>query len=447
MVAEVLRTIRREQMLEPGEPLWVAVSGGVDSMVLLHVLRELGHPCRVAHVDHGLRGAESDADRTFVEEQAQLLGLPFRSVRVDPKAGAEGISVQMAARELRYAWFKELLREEPACIALGHHRDDVVETLLLNLLRGIGAHGWAGIPPVTQLKEGRICRPLLSVDRERIITYATANNIPFREDASNTDPHYLRNRVRTELLPLMENMRPGARRTLARGTQLLDELAIAAELQLAREAEGLTMDTKGMLQIPFERLAESAAPRLLLMRLFHGLDPHPDLIGQLLEAVRERSTGAHFRIGDRQVSVERDRLVVDSPQDGFPTFTISASQAGNGHSGHFSWGIRDVSEVDLAQGMNTAWLDLDQLEFPMRMRPWQVGDRMRPVGLSGSKLVSDILIDAGASRSAKAGSYVLVSGSSIVWLVGHRIAEGYSPGRGTKKVFCMSLQPDQDHHL
>mgnify|MGYP003379921224 CR=1 FL=1 len=115
-----------------------------------------------------LRGAESDADRAFVEEQAKCLGLPLRSVRVDPMAAAEGISVQMAARELRYAWFKELLREGPANMALGHHRDDSAETLVLNLMRGIGAHGWAGIPAVTELEEGRICRPLLGVGREPV---------------------------------------------------------------------------------------------------------------------------------------------------------------------------------------------------------------------------------------------------------------------------------------
>ncbi len=446
MIAEVLRTIRRERMLESGEPVWVAVSGGVDSMVLLYVLRELGHPCQVAHVDHGLRGAESEADRHFVEEQAKLLGLPFRSVRVNPKAAAEGISIQMAARELRYSRFKELLREGPANIALGHHRDDVVETLMLNLLRGIGAHGWSGIPPVTKLEEGRICRPMLAVDRERISAYASANNIPFREDASNTDPHYLRNRVRADLLPLMEAMRPGARRTLARGTHLLDELAKAAEQQLAREAQELTAHADGVLHIPFEKLTESVAPRLLLMRLLKGLDPHPDLIDQLLEAVHERATGARFHAGDRHISVERKRLVVDGPRDGFPTFAVSASQAESGSSDFFSWKIRDVSGVDLGQGMNTAWLDLDLLEFPLQLRPWQTGDRMRPVGLGGSKLISDILIDAGIPRNTKAATYVLESGGTIVWLVGHRIAEGYSPGNNTKNVFSMSFRQEQDHH-
>lgn len=439
MLADVRRLIQREHMLDPGEPLWVAVSGGVDSMVLLHVLHELGHPCRVVHVDHGLRGAESDADRALVEEQAKKLGLPFRSVRVDPKAAAQGISIQMAARELRYAWFKELLREGPARMALGHHRDDVAETLMLNLMRGIGAHGWSGIPAVTDLDEGWICRPLLSVHREQIKEYAIANSIAFREDASNADPKYLRNRVRTELLPLMASMRPGARRTLARGAELMKELAAAADQQLARETEGLVADDAEVLRIPIEHLEGSAAPRLFLMRVLSGTDLHPDLIEQLLEAVDGRSTGARFYAGELRISVERTQVVVDREHDGFPTFGISRSDMSEGSAGPFRWRTCDPAEVAFSEGMNTAWLDLDRLEFPLTLRPWCVGDRMRPAGLGGSKLLSDILIDAGTSRNDKAGAYVLISGSAVVWLAGQRVAEGFPPGPSTKKVLRVTF--------
>lgn len=439
MLAEVRRLIRRERMLKPGEPLWVAVSGGVDSMVLLHVLHELGHPCHVTHVDHGLRGAESDADRVFVELQAQQRGLPFRSVRVDPKAIAEGISLQMAARELRYAWFKDLLREGPDRLALGHHRDDVAETLLLNLMRGIGAHGWAGIQAVTELEEGRICRPLLGLDRERILNYAFANKILFREDASNMDPKYLRNRVRAEMLPLMESMRPGARRTVARGVELLKELTVAADRHLTHETEGLAPDDAGVLRIPIERLEGSAAPKLFLMRLLAGKEPHPDVIDQLLDAVRDRSTGASFHAGEWRIWVERTQVVVDHAPDGFPTFDISRTEMNEGAGGPFRWRTGTPDEVDLSGGMNTVWLDPGTLEFPLKLRPWQPGDRMRPIGLGGSKLISDILVDAGTSRNDKARTYVLLSGEKVVWLVGHRIAEGFSPRSGTEKLLRVTF--------
>ena len=221
MLAEVERYIRRERMLEAEQPVLVAVSGGVDSMVLLHVLRALGHPCEVGHVDHGLRGAESDADRAFVEEHCRVNDIPFRVTKVDPKASAKGmeVSVQMAGRELRYAWFAELLKELGRPLAMGHHRDDATETLFINLLRGTGAHGWASIPPVS----GNIVRPLLCVDRDAILTYAREDQVQFREDSSNADPKYLRNRIRHELLPLIEAMRPGAHKAIARSVDLLRE--------------------------------------------------------------------------------------------------------------------------------------------------------------------------------------------------------------------------------
>ncbi len=430
MLAEVRRTLGRAAMLGPGEPAWVGVSGGVDSMVLLHVLLELGHPCLVAHVDHGLRGAESDADRAFVQEQAARLGLPFRVVRVDPKASAQGISVQMAARALRYAWFRELLREGPGAIALGHHADDAVETLLLHLLRGTGADGWGGVPAVTRLPEGRVCRPLLHAGRDELLEYAALKGIPFREDASNEDPKYLRNRVRNELLPLLEALRPGARRTMRRSVNLLNELAAAANKQLAREAE--TMPHGG--EVPLEMLRRSEAPQLLLMRLLKEYRPHPDVVRQLLDAVHDGAVGARFPLGDHFIRVGRHALVTDAGTGGFPTFHILQEQVQEGAAGPFRWRTCTPGEVDLAQGMHTAWLDMGALQFPLVLRPWQHGDRMRPLGLAGSKRVSDILIDGRVEGDEKEGAYVLVSGGVVVWLAGHRVAEGVSPGPETKAV-------------
>lgn len=438
MLAEVRRTIRREGLLAPGEPAWVAVSGGVDSMVLLHVLLRLGHPCSVAHVDHGLRGADSDADRDFVEAHARALGLPFRAVRVDPKRAAQGRSVQMAARELRYAWFREVLAAGPHVLALGHHRDDVAETLLLHLLRGVGARGWAGIPPVTQLTEGRLCRPLLAVGRAEVLAFAQEQGIAFREDASNADPKYLRNRVRAELLPLMEHMRPGARRTLARGAELLRELMGAAGEQLEREAREAVTAAGDALHVDLACLRRSAAPRLLLARALHRAQPHPDQLDQVLEAVRRQAVGKVFQWGVLRVTVERHRLVAAPPGDGFPSFTIPLAQRHQGMAGPFSWRSCPPGEVDLAQGPGTAWLDLDRLEFPLLLRPWAPGDRMRPAGLGGSKLVSDLLTDAGTVGGQRAGAYVLVSAGVVVWLAGHRVAEGVAPAAGTREVLRLT---------
>lgn len=440
MLAEVRRFMRREAMLSSNVPTWVAVSGGVDSMVLLHVLREFGHDCIVAHVDHGLRGAASDGDRQFVEEQATRLGLPFRSVRVDVKAAADGISVQMAARELRYDWFSELLFEGPARLAMGHHRDDATETLLLNLLRGTGTNGWAGIQPVASIPGGLIYRPLLCVGREEIMAYARANDILFREDASNADPKYLRNRVRNELLPFLEELRPGSRTALARATDRLREMTIAAGRWTEQATARLVPDEEGVLRIPIELLRTSATPHLLLHRLLRDQGPHPDMIEQLIDAVHNGSTGAIFHMGNCRITVDRDHVVVDHATDGFPSFTINLADE-NGAAGPFRWEKCDGSALPKAFDPHTAWLDLAKLKEPLVLRPWEEGDRMRPHGLGGSKLVSDLLIDAKVPRNEKAGTYVLESDATIVWLVGHRIAEGVSAKGTSTSVLRVVREP------
>ncbi len=447
MLAEVRRTILRHTMLAPGEPVWVAVSGGIDSMVLAHVLRELGHPCMIAHVDHGLRGTVSDGDRAFVEQYAKQAGLPFRTVRVDVKSATDGISVQMAARELRYAWFKELLGEGPPVMALGHHRDDVMETLLINLLRGMGAHGATGIPPVTILGEGRICRPLLGVGRDQVATYARERDIAFREDASNANPKYLRNRIRHELLPLLEDLRPGARTVLARDAGLLAELAVSASERVAQLAAGLGPDRDGILRIPLERLQKCTTPRLLLMHLLKGTGIHPDVIGQLTDAIHGGGTGARFSAGDHVITLANNHLAIHPAAPSPNGFTISREEAAQGHQGPFSWRTCLPSEVEFPLGMGTAWLDMAKLQFPLAVRPWLPGDRMRPVGLNGSKLISDMLIDAGVPRYAKPSAFVVLSGEQPVWLAGLRLAQGYSPDSRTEKVLRLDFRVDVDHLL
>ncbi|HEX2617404.1 MAG TPA: tRNA lysidine(34) synthetase TilS [Flavobacteriales bacterium] len=434
MRAEVQRFIARERLLRAGEPTWVAVSGGVDSMVLLDVLRSLGHRCSVAHVDHGLRGTESDGDRVFVETYCAEHKIPFRAKRVDPKAHAEayGGSVQMAARALRYAWFQELLAEGPSRLALGHHADDAVETLLLHLLRGMGIHGWATIRP---MNDGFI-RPLLSVDRAAIMTYAQERGVPFREDASNADPKYLRNRVRGEVLPLLEALRPGARRTMARSAAVLRELEALAEERMRAFAMDSGAEADGLRRLPLHLLTESITPLLRLRAWLGDADVHPDVIDQLLQAVHEGRTGAQFTVGDARVTVDREALILHrSVEAAF----IEVHDGVPGGKGPFNWQF-EASLPERFADAHTAWLDADRLQFPLVLRPWQQGDRMRPLGLNGSKLVSDLLIDAKMPMPMKARTYVLVSGGKVVWLAGLRLGEGVAATEGTQRVLRITRE-------
>lgn len=422
MRERVRKYIERQELVAAREPLWVAVSGGIDSMVLLHLLRDMGHPCHVAHVDHGLRGAGSDADHAFVEAYCCERSIPFRSIKVDVKkrVGSSGWSVQSAARELRYARFNELVLEGPPVMALAHHQDDAIETLFINLMRGMGLHGWETIP----VRSGPFVRPLLGERRAAIAAYAAQHHIPFREDASNADPKYLRNRVRHELMPLLESWRPGTGRTLGRSVTIMRELDLLAQRTVGTALFGIAPDVNGTLRIPFSRILESGTPRLILYHALRDVQLHPDRFEDILAAMESRSVGASFPGDGMTVYVDRDELVIARAEQEFRSWVIRSL---DDLPADLPLRIETVhsSEIDLEQGPQVAWFDASVLRFPLELRPWHEGDRMRPLGLGGSKLISDILIDSKVPRDRKIGTYVLVSDGVIAWLCGHRIAEGF----------------------
>lgn len=431
MRERVREAIERLALAQADEPLWVAVSGGVDSMVLLHLLRELGHPCHVAHVDHGLRGAESDADVVFVRAFCEGRSIPFRTIKVDVRAevALSGASVQSAARELRFAWFNELVAQGPTTLALAHHGDDAIETLFIHLMRGMGLHGWETIPP----RSGPFIRPLLAEGRDGIMAYAVRHGIPFREDGSNADPKYLRNRVRHELLPLLESWRPGTQRTLGRNILLLRELDALAQQHVTGALSDIVTGPDGTTRIPFARILEGGAPRLVLYRALANLGLHPDRYDDLLDAISNRSVGASFPAGDHTVFVDRQELVI-APVIAPRSWIIS--DPSNVDPGvPLSFISCDTADVDLAQGASVAWLDAPALRFPLELRSWRDGDRMHPIGLGGSKLVSDILIDAKMARDRKARCQVLTSDGAIVWLCGLRVAEGFQAKATSRSVW------------
>lgn len=423
--------LKKEELATPAEPLWVAVSGGLDSMVLLHVLRTLGHACQVAHVDHGLRGAESDADLTFVEAFCKTHSIPCVTHRVDVEERAlrTGESTQMAARELRLCWLKELAAGGPHKVALAHHADDAVETFFMGFMHGMGARGWGSIP----LRSGPFIRPFLGIRREQILAYAAEQDVPWREDASNAETAYLRNRIRHELLPMVEGWRPGTQRNLARNMGLAREVDALVQTSLAERLGHLQPDAEGRLQIPFACIL-GPSPILALHYLLRDRGFHPDQLDGILRAMTERHVGATFHGGFSAVLVDREELVVYTTAKDAPSWILTSAAAIPADV-PMEFALVHPSEVQLQAGHDVAWFDADHLTFPLELRPWQAGDRFRPVGLSGSKLVSDLLIDTKVPRDRKERAYVLVQEGRIRWLCGYRLAEEGLAGPSTQRVW------------
>ncbi|MCB9193293.1 MAG: tRNA lysidine(34) synthetase TilS [Flavobacteriales bacterium] len=408
------------------------MSGGMDSMALLHALHALGYPITAGHVEHGLRGDASVADQELVRAWCADHRVPFTACTVDPKALTEkaGVSVQMAARELRYQGLQRMADASGiGTIVTAHHRDDAIETLLIHLLRGSGPQGWASIPR----RSGRVVRPLLDVGRSEIMGYAERMHIPFREDASNSDPHYLRNRVRHELLPLMEDLRPGARSALGHALERLRDLA---SWWMSDAPERLPQ------VIPFDRLnGDHGPPQMVLSKLLRPLGLHPNVVKDILLAVDRRRTGACFQKDAHAVWVDRTALRI-APLDadlGVP-ITIGSDLYLPDSAPIVLCEDERYGGEDRRSASRTVVIDRDRLTFPLVLRQWRPGDRMRPEGLGGSRLISDILIDAKVPRDEKTRTWVLLAGERIIWLVGHRLAEGVRAVPGATNIVRASLR-------
>lgn len=413
----VQRMLRHECQVPDGSPLWVAVSGGVDSMVLLHVLHALHHPVSVLHVDHGLRGAASDADRALVERTAATLGVPCRVERVNvaERQHEQGVSVQMAAREARYEVFHRAVGEGPANLAMAHHADDAVESLLMNLLRGLGADGWGGIP----LRNGSFIRPLLSVPRSVIEAYAAEHAVPFREDASNTDPKYLRNRIRHELMPMLEGLRPGARQVLQRNVALSLQINALAMQRLEALEQAVVCNADGTAELPFAALEHCPAPWLLLTRFTRQAGLHPDAVGALLRAVQQRHIGARFE-GEAYVVVVDRTAIVMAPL--VPVGKEHLVPVAPPWPEGLPFLIEEVGPEAMAQEQpaDVLLMDPDAVVGALRLRPWRAGDRMAPTGMRGTKLISDLLVDAKVPLPYKRAAHVLADDRGILWCCGLR---------------------------
>lgn len=431
MLEQVRRSLLRETDLPAGSELWIGVSGGVDSMVLLHVLRTLGYRCHVVHVDHGLRAAESEADAAFVKAQCDALQLPvvLHKVDVGARKMASDESTQMAARQLRYTAFQECLESGPNVLALAHHADDAVETFFINAMRGMGAKGWKTIA----FRSGAFIRPLLHLRRQDIEAYAEQHAIAYREDASNSDTKYLRNRVRHELIPKLEEMRPGTTKVMTRNVELLREMDAVVQVQLDRLLKDIGPDADGTQRISIPHILGSGMPLLMLLRLLEQSGLHPDRMDDILLAMEQGATGASFPAQHSTVFVDRSTLVIVPNREPERTWSIKTWDAVPEDCP-----LRITScaaqEIDLSKGADVAWLDADALRFPLILRPWQAGDRIRPIGMNGSKLVSDLLIDAKVPMDRKAKSYVLADGERILWVCGMRIAEGAQAHPGSNEV-------------
>ena len=427
----------------PADRVLVAVSGGADSVTLLRLLHGLGLDLAVAHIDHGLRGPESDADAAFVRALAEELGLPVFVERVEVAPG----NVQAAARAARYAAFGRAARAAGASVlATAHHADDLAETVLMQLARGAGPGGLGGVPvsrPLAPDSPVRVVRPLLAVAKADLAACAEAEGWAWREDASNTTGRYRRNRVRHRLLPaLEEECGDGAARRMAAGALEQQRFVRAVvEPALAACADA---DARLLRLAPLAALAPPVR-RAVLAEALRRWQPGTsrsrallDGIEALVDAPPGRRAGPCWR--------ERDAIRVGEtpppPEDGW---AVDAERTLATPWGALVWEPHAAYDPLLARDACREVVDAAALAGPLRLRPWRAGDRLQPLGLGGSQLVSDLLTGRKVPPSERARQLVLVAerdgGEAIVWVVGHRLDERARITPETRRTVGLRWRP------
>lgn len=425
--------IDNNHLLKNEDRVLLAVSGGVDSMAMAAMFLQSDRSFGVAHCNFQLRNNESDLDEALVASWCEENGVHFHSKRFATQeyASEHGISLQMAARNLRYDWFRTVMDlEDYSKLATAHHSDDNLETVLFNLTRGTGFAGIAGIP----VKAKRIIRPLLFATREEIVKYAKEANVLWREDQSNLDQKYSRSVIRAEVVPELEKINPSIRHSFKNTSRRLSEMKELVMLQIKKELAEMVSHENGTLRINKEQLIKSRGASTVLYEIIKGYGYNYETCLQILSSLD--NIGAIFKSASHVLNVDRKELLLtlNDVQESNELFIDS-----NTRSFYLS-GVRylmEVVSVDDSLSINdpdSAVIDFEQVSFPLRFRRWEKGDRFTPIGMQGSKKVSDLLIDLKVPNILKSSVYVLCSGTDIVWVCRYRLSENFKVTPATKKV-------------
>jgi tRNA(Ile)-lysidine synthase len=415
--------------------LLVACSGGLDSVSLAHLLIDLNCEIALAHCNFSLRGAESEADESFVVELAESLSIPVFTETFDTKAYADDqkLSVQMAARELRYKWFAEILESfKYEYLLTAHHANDNLETFLINLSRGSGLRGLTGIPQQNE----KIIRPLLPFTRDTILEYAKTNKIYWREDSSNASADYLRNKIRHDVVPALEEVSENfqesvitTQKNLKASQDLVDDyLTLVYNLVVTETADGYAIATQKLKELP-----NTEALLFGLLQSF-GFTAWKDII-KLLDA----QSGKQIFSDTHRLLKDRDRLLLTGIiSEADREITIDEETTGIEHPISLRFSI--VEKIGQTNS-KTAYLDRQKLSYPLLLRKWQEGDSFQPLGMKGKKKLSKFFKDEKLSLVAKEKMRVLCSKDQIVWIVGMRPDDRFKVTEKTREILKIVYSP------
>lgn len=438
MLHTFLDYIRQQQLFNEGDRLLLAVSGGKDSVLMTQLFAQSNYRFGIAHCNFQLRGEEANQDAVFVEELAKSLKVPFFKTTFDTKGFAkqEKISIQMAARDLRYDWLEEIrVAEGYSYIAVAHHQTDSVETVLLNLVRGTGIAGLHGILP----KREHIVRPLLAFTGEEVAQCIHEHDFPYREDRSNKEVKYARNKIRLEVLPALKVINP----TLEKTFTLASKRFLALEKFLNRQIEDIrkglfTEKEANVYYVSIALLKDFVEDSFVLYEIFKPFGFSETVLQSLMEGLADPKSGNLFYSETHQMLVNRDELIIRRIQDEreesilIHQLPMSFNWEGKSYSVFF----KDISEgIENWLNAETVVLDAGKVTFPIKVRSWKDGDFFKPLGLGGKKKISDFLINQKISLDQKRRIPLFINtNQDILSVAVLRVDDRYKITTETKKV-------------
>jgi tRNA(Ile)-lysidine synthase len=432
MLSKLKDYIHQHKLLNEHDRLLLGVSGGVDSMVLLHLFQQLPYTFTVAHVNFGLRGVESDEDEAFVVEYCRKHNIKVFTNNVDTLAyvNSSKVSIQMAARSLRYDWFEKLkIEHQFKHLLTAHHSDDSVETIFINILRGTGISGLKGITS----NENAI-RPLLPFTRAEIIEYANSVNLAWREDSSNVKEDYLRNKLRHSILPMFDSINDTWRQKLV---QLSDDISVSENILTDYYIQHLPKFYSDA-RIQLAKLNDLDFSEWMLRRLLISLGFTHQTISDIilnLDIQKGKIYESSTFILQKEEGAFRVIAKNENQTDKFSAMIIKEQNQVEYSNSIFEMDNILVSEFGGEYREKESFLDYNKLDFPLLIRKWQAGDWFVPFGMKGRKKLSDYFVDEKFTIQEKENTFVIVSGEDIVCILGHRIDDRYSVKENTTIIY------------
>ncbi|MGM0579160.1 MAG: tRNA lysidine(34) synthetase TilS [Bacteroidota bacterium] len=433
--ASFLEFIKAENLFDKNEHLLLAISGGLDSVVLAHLLSQNNFQFSLAHMNFQLRGEDSNKDEEFVRNLAEELELEIfvKRVEIDQDAG----STQIQARKLRYSWFDELMEKHSMDKLLtAHHANDLLETALLNLSRGTGIKGLRSILPL----QNGIARPLLFAEKSALKLFAKENSIEWREDISNASDHYTRNKIRQHVIPKMLELNPN----LISGFQ-----QTALRLRATEEAWNEKLQEVSANYFQFKTQHIEIDKSLLenphtIVYLSELLSDYGFTLSQLKSFDFNR-TGAQLLSSSYILSIDRNKILINELSDQhiikfFPKQIGIDENSIKTPFGNLNFEFIKKEELKFENNHNVAFIDYERLKEPLEIDLWNAGDKIQPIGMQGKKKISDILIDQKVPLPQKKRVMVLKSGGEIVWVIGYKFSDSFKVKEDTTKILRIEYE-------